>query len=95
MIDNIIKNLKNMFNFNKKYTDEENLLRDSVGFDVSDEFLKNAVFVERSCIGKKDEHTTVLLKFDIINREYPEFVFDISREQHDELVERFRIIHDI
>lgn len=91
-----------MFNFIKKYieeknryTEEENFLRDSLGFDVSDELLKEAVSVERSCIGHANEHTTLCLKFDITTREFPEFVFDISREQHDELVDRFRIIKEI
>lgn len=85
-----------MFNFLKKYTDQENLLRDSVSFDVSDVFLKSALAVERKNIGKINEKTIVVLPYNETGlEEYPQFDFKISREQHDDLVERFRVIQDI
>lgn len=85
-----------MFNFLKKYTDQENLLRDSVSFDVSDVFLKSALTVERKNIGKINEKTIMVLPYNETGlEEYPQFDFKISREQHDDLVERFRVIQDI
>jgi hypothetical protein len=84
-----------MFNFLRKYTDEENLLRESVPFDVSDSFLKSALSVERDNLGKFDEATLVVAEFNLDTQEYPSFSFSISREQHDELVERFRTVQGI
>lgn len=84
-----------MFKFLKKYTDEENLLRDSVSFDVSDSLLKIVTAVERAKIGKLNEKTILSFPFNTVTEEYPEFHFNISREQHDELVERFRTVQEI
>lgn len=85
-----------MFNRFKKYTDEENLLRDSLSFDVSDKFLKDALTIERENVGKMNEKTLIVFPFDEIGmKDYPQFTFKISREQHDELVERFRTIHGL
>lgn len=83
-----------MFDRLRKYTDEENLLRDSIAFDVSDKFLKDAMTIERKNIGRLNEKTTVVFPYNI-DQEYPTFYFKISREQHDDLVERFRVIQEI
>jgi hypothetical protein len=78
-----------------KYTDEINVLRDSLGFDVSDDLLKDTISLERVSVGKANEHTLVTLKFNTQLKEFPEFVYRISREQHDELTERFRVVHQL
>ena len=85
-----------MFEHLKKYTASEDTLRNSVSFDVSDVFLKSALTIERKNIGKINEKTIVVLPYNESGlEEYPEFNFKISREQHDDLVERFRVIQDI
>ena len=78
--------------FSKKYTDEEDQLRDSISFEISDEFLKSVSTIERTNLGKINEKT-VLMKF--VAMDCPEFHYRISREQHNEIVERFRILHNL
>lgn len=83
-----------MFNFRRKYDAEENTLRESVPFDMTDAFLKLAVSVERTNLGKISEKT-VLMHYDSSDKTSPEYHYKISREQHDDLVERFRVLHNL
>lgn len=71
-----------MFN----YTDDEDNLRDSQEFSISNEFLSCIATIERDNLGKKNEKTLVYVK---CKSGLEEFNFYISRRQHKNLTNRF------